>query len=66
VLSACFEPATIPDVLKRVCAMLEIEMPDLTRYVLNQTAILAHLTDLEEQGLVQHQVLRNKLCWQAV
>jgi glyoxylase-like metal-dependent hydrolase (beta-lactamase superfamily II) len=65
VLSACFEPATLPEVLERVCAMLEVQMPDLTRYVLNQTAVLAHLTDLEEQGLVRHQVLRNKLFWQA-
>lgn len=66
VLSACFEPASTPEVLERVCAMLEIEMPDLTRYVLNQTAVLAHLTDLEEQGLLQHQVVSNKLLWQAV
>jgi glyoxylase-like metal-dependent hydrolase (beta-lactamase superfamily II) len=66
VLSACFEPATVAEVLERVCAMLEIEMPDLTRYVLNQTAILAHLTDLEEQGLVQHQMVRNKLLWHIV
>jgi glyoxylase-like metal-dependent hydrolase (beta-lactamase superfamily II) len=65
VLSACFEPATLPEVLERVCAMLEITMSDLTRYVLNQTAVLAHLTDLEEQGLVRHLVVRNKLFWQA-
>jgi glyoxylase-like metal-dependent hydrolase (beta-lactamase superfamily II) len=66
VVSACFEPATLPEVLERVCAMLELEMSDLTRYVLNQTAILAHLTDLEEQGLVYHRVVRNKLLWQAI
>ncbi len=64
VLSACSDVGTTPEILERVCAMLEIEMPDLTRYVLNQTAVLAHLTYLEEQGLITHQIIRNKLIWQ--
>ncbi|MFN3266367.1 MAG: MBL fold metallo-hydrolase [Deinococcales bacterium] len=66
VLSACFEAASTVEILERVCAMLDLEMPDLTRYVLNQTAVLAHLTDLEEQGLLRHRVIHNKLLWQAV
>ena len=66
VLIACGEPATLPEVLERVCAMLEVTMQDVTRYVLNQTAVLAHLTDLEEHGLVQLEVIRNRLIWTAV
>ncbi len=63
VLAACHEPSTLPEILERVCAMLEINMPDLTRYVLNQTAVLAHLTDLEERGEIQHKIVHNKLIW---
>ncbi len=66
VLSACFDVGTTPEILARVCAMLEVQMTDLTRYVLNQTAVLAHLTDLEERGLVRHSIVRNVLVWQAV
>ena len=66
VLLACGEPATLPEVIERVCAMLEVTIQDLTRFVLNQTAVLAHLTDLEERGLVQHAVIRNRLVWSAV
>ncbi len=66
VLIACGEAATLPEVLERVCAMLEVTITDLTRYVLNQTAVLAHLTDLEERGLVQLKLTRNRLLWTAV
>lgn len=66
VLSACHDAGTTADILERVCAMLELEMPDLTRYVLNQTAILAHLTHLEECGQIEHAIIRNKLLWQAI
>ena len=66
VLIACGEPATLPEVLDRVCAMLEVTMQDLTQFVLNQTAVLAHLTDLEERGLVRLEVTRNRLIWTAV
>jgi glyoxylase-like metal-dependent hydrolase (beta-lactamase superfamily II) len=63
VLAACHEPSTLPEILERVCAMLEVNMPDLTRYVLNQTAVLAHLTNLEEHGDIRHEIIRNKLLW---
>ena len=66
VLLACGEAATLPEVLERVCAMLEVTIEDLTRYVLNQTAVLAHLTDLEERGLVRLEVIRNRLVWTSI
>ena len=66
VLIVCGEPATLPEVLDRVCAMLEVTMQDLTQFVLNQTAVLAHLTDLEERGLVRLEVTRNRLIWTAI
>ena len=66
VLLACGEAATLPEVLERVCAMLEVTIEDLTRYVLNQTAVLAHLTDLEEHGLVRLEVIRNRLVWTSI
>ena len=66
VLLACGDVATLPEVVERVCAMLEVTISDLTRYVLNQTAVLAHLTDLEEHGLVRLEVIRNRLVWTAV
>ncbi len=65
VLIACQDKGTTPEILARVCAMLEITMTDLTRYVLNQTAVLAHLTDLEEHGLIEHSIVQNTLVWQA-
>ena len=65
VLVACGDVATLPEVLERVCAMLEVTIEDLTRYVLNQTAVLAHLTDLEERGSVRLEVIRNRLVWTA-
>ncbi len=65
VLVACLDGGTTPEILARVCAMLEITMTDLTRYVLNQTAVLAHLTDLEEHGLIEHKIVQNTLVWQA-
>jgi glyoxylase-like metal-dependent hydrolase (beta-lactamase superfamily II) len=66
VLGACGSPGMLPEILERVCAMLEIEMTDLTRYVLNQTAVLAHLTDLEEHGFVRSEIVQNKLLWAAL
>ncbi len=65
VLIACQDKGTTPEILSRVCAMLEINMTDLTRYVLNQTAVLAHLTDLEEHGMIEHRIVQNTLVWQA-
>jgi glyoxylase-like metal-dependent hydrolase (beta-lactamase superfamily II) len=65
VLSACGDPGTLPEILERVCAMLEVEMTDLSRYVLNQTTVLAHLTDLEERGAVRLEIVRNRLFWVA-
>ena len=65
VLSACYDIGTTPEILARVCAKLEITMTDLTGYVLNQTAVLAHLTNLEERGLICRSIIQNTLVWQA-
>ncbi len=66
VLRACQEPSTTPEILAKVCNMLELTMTDLTRYVLNQTAVIAHLTYLEERGLIRHAIAQNTLVWQSV
>ena len=66
VLAACGSPGTLADILERVCAMLEVQMLDLTRFVLNQTVVLAHLTDLEEHGLVHSEIVSNRLIWAAL
>jgi glyoxylase-like metal-dependent hydrolase (beta-lactamase superfamily II) len=66
VLIACQGGGTTPEILARVCAMLEITMTDLTHYVLNQTAVIAHLTDLEEHGLIRRNIVQNTLIWQAI
>ncbi len=66
VLVACNDPGTLPEILERVCAMLDITMTDLARYHLNQTTVLAHLTYLLEQGLVRHDLVRNRLIWSAM
>lgn len=64
VCSACRDPGTLPEILERVCAMLEVEMTDMARYHLNQTSVLAHLTDLLEHGLITANIVRNRLLWQ--
>jgi glyoxylase-like metal-dependent hydrolase (beta-lactamase superfamily II) len=66
VLRACAETATTPEILARVCNTLSVIMTDLTRYVLNQTAVLAHLTDLEERRLIRRSIVQNTLVWQAL
>jgi glyoxylase-like metal-dependent hydrolase (beta-lactamase superfamily II) len=66
VLTACALPGTLPDIVARVCAMLEIIMTDWTRYHLNQTTVLAYLTELLEDGLVTGEVIENRLLWRAV
>jgi glyoxylase-like metal-dependent hydrolase (beta-lactamase superfamily II) len=63
VLAACHEAGTLPEILARVCAMLEIEMTDLARYHLNQTTVLAHLTALLEHEAVEYQIAHNTLSW---
>jgi glyoxylase-like metal-dependent hydrolase (beta-lactamase superfamily II) len=65
VLAACHAPGALPEILERVCTMLEIEMTDLARYHLNQTTVLAHLTELLEREVVQAQIVRNRLLWAA-
>jgi glyoxylase-like metal-dependent hydrolase (beta-lactamase superfamily II) len=66
VLKACAQAGTTPEILARVCNIFGIEMTDLTRYVLNQTAVLAHLTNLEERGLIRHAIRQNTLVWQSL
>ncbi len=64
VLRACAQAGTTPEILARVCHIFGIEMTDLTGYVLNQTAVIAHLTNLEERGLIRHAIVQNTLVWQ--
>jgi glyoxylase-like metal-dependent hydrolase (beta-lactamase superfamily II) len=65
-LAACHGGATLGEAVERVCAMLEVTISDTTRFVLNQTAVLAHLTDLEERGQIKREVTRNRLVWTAL
>ena len=66
VLDACTQAGTLPEILQRTCATLAIEMTDLVRYHLNQTTVLAHLTDLLERQEITANIVRNKLYWAAV
>lgn len=65
VRAACDPPATLPEVLWRVCEALGVEMTDLARYHLNQTTVLAHLTELLEGDRVGAEVRENRLLWMA-
>jgi glyoxylase-like metal-dependent hydrolase (beta-lactamase superfamily II) len=66
VYTACAEPTTLPEILARVCAMLDISMSDWTRYHLNQTTVLAYLTELLEMGRVNGEMIENRLIWSQV
>jgi glyoxylase-like metal-dependent hydrolase (beta-lactamase superfamily II) len=66
VYAACSEAATLPEVLARVCAMLDISMTDWTRYHLNQTTVLAYLTELLEMGKINGEVIENRLIWSQI
>ncbi len=66
IFSACHDPGTLPEILERVCAMLEIAMTDMARYHLNQTTVLAHLTDLLEHERVAAEIFNNRLLWRAI
>ncbi len=64
VLAACSDPASLQDILVRVCVMLNIQMTDLARFHLNQTTVLAHLTRHVEAGRLRYELQDNRLLWQ--
>jgi glyoxylase-like metal-dependent hydrolase (beta-lactamase superfamily II) len=66
VFAACQNPSTLPEILARVCATFQISMTSLSSYVLNQTAVLAHLVELEERELVRQEILENVLVWKVL
>ena len=66
VLTACTQAGTLPDILEKTCNALGLEMKNLGSYVLNQTAVLAFLTDLEEREMIVSSIAGNQLTWRAV
>jgi glyoxylase-like metal-dependent hydrolase (beta-lactamase superfamily II) len=66
VFAACQTPSTLPEILARVCATFQISMTSLSSYVLNQTAVLAHLVELEERELVRQEIVENVLVWKVL
>jgi glyoxylase-like metal-dependent hydrolase (beta-lactamase superfamily II) len=66
VFAACQNPSTLAQILARVCATFQISMNSLSSYVLNQTAVLAHLVELEERELVRQEILENVLVWKVL
>jgi glyoxylase-like metal-dependent hydrolase (beta-lactamase superfamily II) len=66
VFAACQDPSTLPEILARVCAIFQISMTSLSSFVLNQTAVLAHLVELEERELIRQEIVENKLIWKVL
>jgi hypothetical protein len=66
ILTACNQAGTLPDILEKTCNTLGLEMKNLGSYVLNQTAVLAFLTDLEEREMIVSSIAGNRLTWRAV
>jgi glyoxylase-like metal-dependent hydrolase (beta-lactamase superfamily II) len=63
VFAACQHPSALPEILARVCETFQISMTSLSSYVLNQTAVLAHLVELEERELIRQEIVENVLIW---
>ncbi|WP_295818589.1 MBL fold metallo-hydrolase [uncultured Deinococcus sp.] len=55
------QPATVDDLLPRVCDTLGVTMTSAGAVVLNRAVVSAHLTELLEAGAVQMQVSANRL-----
>jgi glyoxylase-like metal-dependent hydrolase (beta-lactamase superfamily II) len=66
VFAACQTPSSLTQILARVCATFQISMNTLSSYVLNQTAVLAHLVELEERELIRQEILENLLVWKVL
>jgi glyoxylase-like metal-dependent hydrolase (beta-lactamase superfamily II) len=66
VFAACQQPSTLPEILAQVCATFQISMTSLSSYVLNQTAVLAHLVELEERELIRQGIVENVLVWKVM
>ena len=57
---------SLAEILEKVCNIFELSMTTLVSYVLNQTAVLAHLVELEERELVRQEIVQNKLIWKVL
>jgi glyoxylase-like metal-dependent hydrolase (beta-lactamase superfamily II) len=66
VFAACQQPSTLAQILARVCESFQISMTSLSSYVLNQTAVLAHLVELEERELIRQEIVENVLVWKVL
>jgi glyoxylase-like metal-dependent hydrolase (beta-lactamase superfamily II) len=66
VFAACQNPSTLAQILAMVCETFQISMNTLSSYVLNQTAVLAHLVELEERELIRQEILENLLVWKVL
>jgi glyoxylase-like metal-dependent hydrolase (beta-lactamase superfamily II) len=66
VFAACQNPSTLAQILARVCQNFQISMTSLSSYVLNQTAVLAHLVELEERELIRQEIVENVLVWKVL
>lgn len=66
VFTACQHPSTLAQILAQVCNSFQISMTSLSSYVLNQTAVLAHLVELEERDLIRQEIIENTLAWKVL
>jgi glyoxylase-like metal-dependent hydrolase (beta-lactamase superfamily II) len=57
---------SLAEILENVCQTFELNMTTLSSYVLNQTAVLAHLVELEERELIRQEIVQNKLIWKVL
>ena len=57
---------SLAEILEKVCNIFELSMTTLVSYVLNQTAVLAHLVELEERELIRQEIVQNKLIWKVL
>ncbi|WP_027480937.1 MBL fold metallo-hydrolase [Deinococcus pimensis] len=61
VREACREPASVDELLRRVCGALGVTMTNAASVVLNRSVVSAHLVELLEVGAVEMVVRDNRL-----
>ncbi len=61
VSQAAAETADLGEVIKRCADRLQMDIPNLTIYLLTQTAVLACLASLQAAGEIQMNVAQNRL-----
>jgi len=60
------EELTLEEGLARLCGQLEIQMENMTSYVLFRTAYMGYLTGLLREERIQCRFAENRLLWRAV